>query len=322
MTNSTPVFFTKRFLPGPVWAHFLVLGLLLHLALVWLFPEPMPTLGPPSTARLDLVAKSFSQLTGRAPAREDMERFIDMELRDELLFKEGLKLGLHDRDPTVEQRLIRNMRFLDPASDATDAELVERAMALNQHLTDEVIRRRIVQVMSQLITAGVSQQTMTESDLREAYARRQSEFVAPARVSFSHVFLGDVSSARAAEILALINSEGLPPQAAVQYGTAFLSGFDFMQVRWGEVDSRFGSEFTGALRSRVEQGAALSSWIGAVASVFGQHLIYLHHYEEERPQEFNEVVDQLRWDLKTAREQEALDAAVRAMMTRYEVRRQ
>jgi hypothetical protein len=251
-----------------------------------------------------------------------MERFIDMALRDELLFREGLKLGLHERDPTAEQRLIRNMRFLDPASDATDAELVERAMALNQHLTDEVIRRRIVQVMSQLITAGVSQQTMTESDLREAYARRQSEFVAPARVSFSHVFLRDVSSERAAEILALIRSEGLSPQAALQYGTAFLSGFDFMKVRWGEVDSRFGSEFTDALRLRVEQGAASSSWIGAIASVFGQHLIYLHNYEVERPQQFNEVVDRLRWDLKTAREQEALDAAVHAMMARYEVRRQ
>jgi len=90
----------------------------------------------------------------------------------------------------------------------------------------------------------------------------------------------------------------------------------------GEVDSRFGSEFTDALRLRVEQGAASSSWIGAIASVFGQHLIYLHNYEVERPQQFNEVVDRLRWDLKTAREQEALDAAVHAMMARYEVRRQ
>lgn len=322
MTNSLPVFFTKRFLPGPVWVHFLVLGFLLHLALVRLFPEPMPILGPPSTARLDLVAKSFSQLTGRTPAREDMERFIDMELQDELLFREGLKLGLHERDPAAEQRLIRNMRFLDPASDATDAELVERAMALNQHLTDVVIRRRIVQVMRQLMTAGVSQQTIAESDLREAYTRRQSDFVAPARVSFSHVFLRNASSDQAAEILARVRSEELSPQAALQYGTAFLSGSDFMQVRWGEVHSQFGSEFTDALRSRVEQGAASSSWIGAVASVFGQHLIYLHNFQVERPQQFDEVVDQLRWDLKTEREQEALDAAVRAMMTRYEVHRQ
>ncbi|NDG45466.1 MAG: hypothetical protein EBY36_12380, partial [Gammaproteobacteria bacterium] len=149
-----------------------------------------------------------------------------------------------------------------------------------------------------------------------------SDFVAPARVSFSHVFLRNVSSDQAAEILALIRSEGLSPQAALKYGTAFLSGFDFMQVRWGEVHSQFGSEFTDALRSRVEQGAASSSWIGAVASVFGRHLIYLHNFEVERPQQFDEVVDQLRWDLKTEREQEALDAAVRAMMTRYEVHRQ
>jgi hypothetical protein len=56
--------------------------------------------------------------------------------------------------------------------------------------------------------------------------------------------------------------------------------------------------------------------------VFGQHLIYLDAYQAERPQQLDEVVEQLRWDIRTLKEEEALDEVVQAMMASYEVRRQ
>ena len=72
----------------------------------------------------------------------------------------------------------------------------------------------------------------------------------------------------------------------------------------------------------VEQDPSRSGWIGSIASVFGQHLIYLDAYQAERPQQLDEVVEQLRWDIRTLKEEEALDEVVNGMMASYEVRRQ
>lgn len=316
------MFFSKRLLPGPVWTHFLAAGCLLYLILGWLFPPPKPVLGPPSEARLDLMVSGFVRMTGETPSESDMARFIDLELRDELLFREALKLKLHLRDVSVEQRLIRNMRFLDPTTEETDRALVARAMDLNQHLTDEVIRRRLVQVMSQLITASSGADLISESELEQAYEERKGEFVALPRVSFSHVFLSDASPAEAGEVLEQVVAEGLTPREALNYGTAFLAGFDFRDVRWNEVHSRFGREFAEALASLVEQDPSRRGWIGSITSVFGQHLIYLDAYQAERPQRLDEVAEQLRWDIRSFKEQEVLDEVVQAMMASYEVRRQ
>ncbi|MGB1438781.1 MAG: hypothetical protein ACPG63_03355, partial [Luminiphilus sp.] len=129
------LFFTQRLLPGPVWLHFLLVGFALYAALALLFPEPRPVLGPPNAARL--------------PTDDDVARFVELELRDELLFREALAAGLHRFDPVIEQRIVRNMRFLDPDTAADEGQLVAQGLALNMHLTDEVIRRRLVQVMTQ-----------------------------------------------------------------------------------------------------------------------------------------------------------------------------
>ena len=84
------VFVTRRLLPGPVWLHFLALGTALFFLLEALFPEPMPVLGPPNSNRLAVMAESYAQMAGTLPTPEDREQFIDLELRDELLFREAL----------------------------------------------------------------------------------------------------------------------------------------------------------------------------------------------------------------------------------------
>ena len=110
-------------------------------------------LGPPNAERLAAMAENYARFGGGPVSAELQARFIDSELRDELLFREALKRDLQYRDAAVEQRIIRNMRFLDTETDASDAELVEQGYALRLHLTDEVIRRRLVQIMERLIVA-------------------------------------------------------------------------------------------------------------------------------------------------------------------------
>lgn len=313
-------FFTKRLFPGPVWLHFLLLGAALYAVLAALYPEPKPVLGPPNPARLELMADSYAKMVGGLPTEADIERFIDLELRDELLFLEALDRQLHLLDPVIDQRILRNMRFLSPDSELDDAVLVEQGRQLNMHLTDEVIRRRLLQVMTQLIIAGAGLDEPSESAMKAAFEARKNTFREPARVGFSHVFLGEVSQEEAAIILQQIKANALPPSEAILLGKAFLSGFHFASSTWQEVNSRLGREFTAALQA-ASPGQAVKSWLGPMASVYGQHLVYVETFTPERDQRLDEVADKLRWDLKTEAEEQAVENAVAEWMAGYEVRR-
>lgn len=313
-------FFTKRLFPGPVWLHFLLLGAALYAVLTALYPEPKPILGPPNPTRLELMADSYAKMVGGLPTEADIERFIDLELRDELLFLEALDRQLHLLDPVVDQRILRNMRFLSPDSELDDTVLVEQGRQLNMHLTDEVIRRRLLQVMTQLIIAGAGLDEPSESAMKAAFEARKNTFREPARVGFSHVFLGEVSQEEAAIILQQIKANALPPSEAILLGKAFLSGFHFASSTWQEVNSRLGREFTVALQA-ASPGQAVKSWLGPIASVYGQHLVYVETFTPERDQRLDEVADKLRWDLKTEAEEQAVDNAVAEWMAGYEVRR-
>lgn len=313
-------FFTKRLFPGPIWLHFLLLGAALYAVLAALYPEPKPVLGPPNPARLELMADSYAKMVGGLPTEADIERFIDLELRDELLFLEALDRQLHLLDPVIDQRILRNMRFLSPDSELDDAVLVEQGRQLNMHLTDEVIRRRLLQVMTQLIIAGARLDEPSESAMKAAFDARKNTFREPARVGFSHVFLGEVSQEEAAIILQQIKANALPPSEAILLGKAFLSGFHFASSTWQEVNSRLGREFTAALQA-ASPGQAVKSWLGPMASVYGQHLVYVETFTPERDQRLDEVADKLRWDLKTEAEEQAVENAVAEWMAGYEVRR-
>ena len=129
------------------WLQFVLLGALFFFVSGQLFPEPKPVLGPPNAERLAAIAENYARFSRSEPSAELRARFIDAELRDELLFREAIRRDLQYQDAAVEQRIIRNMRFLDAQTDASDEELIEQGYALRLHLTDEVIRRRLVQVI-------------------------------------------------------------------------------------------------------------------------------------------------------------------------------
>lgn len=313
-------FLTKRIFPGPVWLHFLILGAALYAFFAALYPAPKPILGPPNPSRLAVMSDSYAKMIGGIPTEADRERFIDLELRDELLFREALRRRLHLLDPVIDQRIVRNMRFLSPESQLDNATLVAQGRALNMHLTDEVIRRRLLQVMTQLLIAAAGLTEPSGAALEAAFKARSGDFKEPERLSFSHVFLGEVSQETAGRVLNQIKAEALPPAEAISLGKAFLSGFHFTNLSWSEVNSRLGREFVAGLQdTRPDQ--ALNSWVGPIASVYGQHLVYLESLTPERDQRLDEVADKLRWDLKTEAEKQAVDTAVTEMMAGYEVKR-
>lgn len=70
-----------------------------------------------SQARL---AVNFSQIMGRPPTEQELSALIDRWVREEVLYREALRLGLDQGDPVVRKRLAQKMDVI--AASAADAE--------------------------------------------------------------------------------------------------------------------------------------------------------------------------------------------------------
>ena len=75
-----------------------MLGLLLFMAGQRLFPEPKPVLGPPNAERLAAMVENYARFAQGSASPELLSRFVETELRDELLFREAVLRELQFRD--------------------------------------------------------------------------------------------------------------------------------------------------------------------------------------------------------------------------------
>ena len=300
------------------WLHFLLLGLMLFVVGQRLFPEPKPVLGPPNPERLSAMVENYTRFAPDGVSPALFERFVDTELRDELLFREALNRDLQYRDAAVEQRIIRNMRFLDTDTAASDRELIEQGYALRLHLTDEVIRRRLVQIMERLIVATRPNPVPSGEAVAARYQQELDSWREPARYTFSHVFLSTERAAEMPSLMAQINAENLSPDAARLIGAPFLSGYAFRRQSPEQMTRVFGAEFAEQV-SATEVDAG--SWIGPVSSVFGQHYVYIEAFEPSRTLELDEVSVRIERDLVREGEEQAVVDWVGEAMASYEVRR-
>ena len=300
------------------WLHFLLLGLMLFVGGQWLFPEPKPVLGPPNPERLSAMVENYTRFAPDGVSPALFERFIDTELRDELLFREALKRDLHYRDAAVKQRIIRNMRFLDANIAASDRELLEQGYALRLHLTDEVIRRRLVQMMERLIVATRPNPAPSTEAVAARYEQELDRWREPARYTFSHVFLSTDRVTEMPALMSHIDAENLSPDAARLLGAPFLSGYVFRRQSPEQMTSVFGAEF--AEQVSVTEVLA-DAWIGPVPSVFGQHYVYIEAFEPSRTLALEEVSVRIERGLVREGEEQAVVDWVEASMASYEVRR-
>ena len=300
------------------WLQFALLGALLFFISGQLFPEPKPVLGPPNAERLAAMAENYARFARSEPDAELRARFVDAELRDELLFREAIRRDLQYRDAAVEQRIIRNMRFLDAQTDASDEELIKQGYALRLHLTDEVIRRRLVQIMERLIVATTPSAEPTAEDVQARYEANLQSWQEPARYSLSHVFLPADRAGEMTDLMARVIWEQLTADEARLLGAPFLSGHRFNRQSPDQLTRVFGAVFAEELEA---MEPAPDSWVGPVSSAFGVHYVYVERREPPRTLSVDEVRERIVRDLERESEEERVAQWVAEVMANYEVLR-
>ena len=146
---------------------FLVLGALLFGLYTLINDQPQE---PDTAMRIQVTAANIDQLRagwqrqmGRPPHPEEFQGLIDNFIREEVLVREALALGLDRDDAIVRRRLVQKMDFL-----------VEDLALLNEP---------------------------TEADVRDYFQQHPDLYRLPPRISFTHIYFsrdrrGDAAQGR------------------------------------------------------------------------------------------------------------------------------
>ncbi len=186
-------------------------------------------------AHVAQLSRGYALQFGTPPDRATLEKLIERDVHDEILFRQGLALQLE-----------RN---------------------------DDIVRRRIVQKTQFILQDLEAPAEPTQSQLQAYYAAHAARYRLPVRASFSHVYfsLQQGESAALARARSVLGNLGSGASRAPQLGDAFTDNYDFADYEPDQVTRVFGhTEFSQAVFS-----APVGRWSGPVRSAYGWHLLYV-----------------------------------------------
>lgn len=102
--------------------HFIAGGLAIFALFAWLGEPADPASRTIRLTQADQaqLALGFERAMGRPPAQAELDALIERWIRDEVLYREALRLGLDEDDPVIRRRLAQKMDVI--AASAADAE--------------------------------------------------------------------------------------------------------------------------------------------------------------------------------------------------------
>jgi peptidyl-prolyl cis-trans isomerase C len=265
--------------------HFILIGLVLFAGYSVLHPKSEAT---SESNRIvltpdDLVQMSVTWLAqGRAPPTpEQMQNLIELKVREEVLSREAIALGLDKDDTIVKRRLAQKMEFL-----------AEGAAVDNDPSADT---------------------------LRAWFKDNEQRFALLPRVSFHHLYFSSDrhdEHAREAAVHALGEVAGKPGDSkdAAALGDPFMYQDYYGDRSFDELAKLFGLNFARALVS-LKPG----SWQGPVESGYGWHVIFVDSSTPGRVPAFEEIEQDIKSDWIADQRMQAKAKAYEAMRARYQV---
>ncbi len=226
------------------------------------------------------LVQGWTRTWQRPPTSQEMEGLIEDYIKEEILYREALAMGLDKNDTIIRRRLRQKMEFL--AEDVT------------------------------------AQAEPTDEELQTYLEMNPETFRVGATMSFTHIYLnrdkrGDAARRDAERLLArLAAGDGRVDPA--KFGDPFLLPQEYKSLPESEVAKLFGREFTTRLLA-----LKLGQWAGPVESGYGVHLVLLRQRAEGRTLELAEVRDAVRREWLAARRREANEAFLRRFRERYTV---
>jgi hypothetical protein len=271
----------KRWLQEPL-LHFVLIGAALF-ALFYQVADPESVADNRiviSEADIDRLITLYERKLQRLPTPQELNGLVEAQVREEVLYREALAMGLDQDDTIVRRRMAQKVEFmfndLVDAADPTDEEL-------EQFLRDH-----------------------------------SDKFMESARTSFTHIYLNadkrdQTAEADAQQLLETLNSnQGVINPAAT--GDNFMFGYTFENQSDHQVSRIFGNDFTQSLAN-----LKANTWQGPVVSGYGLHLVYITERKQAWLPPLSDIRDTVLFELLAERRKSANMQFYETLRERYDI---
>jgi hypothetical protein len=204
-----------------------------------------------SEARIDSLSVSWEKRWNRPPSKAELAGLVRTYLREDILSREAMAMGLDEDDHIIRRRLAQKLEFL----------------------TNDLVQLK----------------EPAEGELEAFLAENIEQFQAPDLITFVQVFFnpdkrGDATLADAARTLQALQAAGEPDPDALEQGDSLLLNSFYANAPEIEVRRAMGTGFAEAVM-QLEPG----KWHGPVLSGFGTHLVYVYEFLAAPPPELDDV---------------------------------
>jgi peptidyl-prolyl cis-trans isomerase C len=263
--------------------HFLIIGFLMFVLYGIIGGESGPEDKTIQISRADiqLMQARWQKQWQRPPTDEEMKGLIRAHVREEVLYREAMAMGLDQNDT--------------------------------------IVRRRVAQKMDFVLADATSEETPTDEQLEQYMQQNIERFQDPVRISFAHVYFsqdkrGDKAEADAKKVLETIRKQGLSIASAIRTGDPFMMYYEYSANSRAQVARNFGEEFADALFKQNTTG-----WLGPVRSGYGLHLIYVSEFRAAIPPVLEDVKERVLTEYLSERGRDAKERAYQKLLERYTV---
>ncbi|MHC4758177.1 MAG: peptidyl-prolyl cis-trans isomerase [Planctomycetota bacterium] len=234
-----------------------------------------------TSSDIEWLRNRWNKLMGREPRAEELQGLIESMIREEILYREAVSMGLDEKDTVVRRRLAQKMEFL--FKDLADME------------------------------------QPGDEELREYFLSNAERYSLPGMVSFTHVFFSSdkradkaLSDARACVEGFL--SKGVKADETASYGDQFMLELSYEQQSLEQISRIFGVEFAEGV-----YGLKAGEWCGPVRSSYGWHAVFVHGRVESSIPSFDEVRRKVEIDFISERRSKVNEQAYKEISSRYTV---
>jgi len=221
----------------------------------------------------------------RSLSAEELERLIDDFVREEVLYREAVALGLNENDYVIRRRLVQKLEF---------------------------------------ITEGFAEASVEPDDaaIRRYFEAHETDYYVEPFVTFTHVFFETEdrprarARAEAEKKLVELNRKSTPFSDAPKHGDRFLYHVNYVERTPEYLASHFGEPMTKAVFALEPNDLV---WRGPFDSPYGVHLVLLITNEPGRNPELGEIEGRVREDWRRARIRQEVDTAIADIVGTYEI---
>jgi hypothetical protein len=234
-----------------------------------------------TSLEIEWLRRNWEARWQRPPTEAELRGLVNDFVRQEVLYREAIAMGL-DRD-------------------------------------DQVVRNRMVQKLELLTDDLAAQAQPAEVELQTYMQENMERYQIPERRSFTHVYFNVDSRGQgvieaAEDVLRQLRANPSAARRAPELGDRFMLAYDYAQQSPVEVARGFGQRFADSLFT-VPPG----EWQGPIISGYGLHLVLVTDVTESQVPELAQVRNAVLRDYLTSIREQASDALYNSLLQNYEV---